>query len=347
MSNRTLFAVTDFRADTGGIARYNTTFARTLERLDGPVDVLSLEEFGRPHSDLPRVHHKFSLAKAIRKHLLEQRPDRFIVGHIGMWPLIPMARGLMPQLPIWLIVHGIDVWDPPRAAPRVATRELQRVLAVSEYTKRRFAENYRFEPQKVGLLPGNPFVVEPAAPESFEAGEPFGLTVCRFEPSEKYKGIETLLFALCQTPSYRWYFVGGGSDLPRLRRMATELKIADRVTFTGRVSNGELEGYYKRCRLFAMPSAKEGLGLVYLEAMARGKPCIAANAGGAAEVVSPDETGSLITYGNVAELTAALHHWWAPQNAVRGGNAGRSRYENLFGHKAFSQRLEQILKIGV
>lgn len=347
MPNRTLFAVTDFRPNVGGISRYNTTFARALERLDGAVDVSSFEVLGRANADKPRLQHKFLFAADIRRRLVNEQPGRFIVGHIGQWPLILMAQGLAPHLPVWLIVHGIDVWDKPKDMPRLAVRNLQRVIAVSEYTRRRFAENYRFPIEKVGLLPGTPFLEEVPAPQDVIPGEPFGLTVCRFDPTEKYKGVETILFALTQTPSIRWFFVGGGSDLPRLKRIAADLQLGDRVTFTGRVTDDELSQYYERCRLFAMPSAKEGLGLVYLEAMARAKPCIAASAAGAAEVVAPGETGSLISYGNVAELVNALRHWWDPANAVRGGLAGRRRYEGLFGHMAFSRRLGQILKAGV
>ncbi len=69
----------------------------------------------------------------------------------------------------------------------------------------------------------------------------------------------------------------------------------------------------RTCRLFALPSKKEGFGLVFLEAMAHGRPCLGASAGGIPEVITP-ETGVLTAYGDVPGLAAgciaALQRDW-------------------------------------
>jgi glycosyltransferase involved in cell wall biosynthesis len=60
----------------------------------------------------------------------------------------------------------------------------------------------------------------------------------------------------------------------------------------------------RTCRLFALPSKKEGFGLVFLEAMAHSRPCLGARAGGVPKVISP-ETGLMVEYGDVPALATA------------------------------------------
>ena len=60
----------------------------------------------------------------------------------------------------------------------------------------------------------------------------------------------------------------------RLEAIANEQKVADALIFAGRVSNEELSDYYRLCDLYAMPSTGEGFGIVFLEALATGKPLL-------------------------------------------------------------------------
>jgi glycosyltransferase involved in cell wall biosynthesis len=93
--------------------------------------------------------------------------------------------------------------------------------------------------------------------------------------------------------------------MPGLQALARRLKISAAVDFAGYRSDKEVDGEFARCRLFALPSQKEGFGLVYLEAMAHGRPCIGARAGGVPEVITP-ETGLLVEYGDVQAIASAI-----------------------------------------
>jgi glycosyltransferase involved in cell wall biosynthesis len=68
--------------------------------------------------------------------------------------------------------------------------------------------------------------------------------------------------------------------------------LAEAVDFCGYLDDQALQARLRECALFALPSQREGFGLVFLEAMAQAPPCLAARAGGAPEVVT-DETGML------------------------------------------------------
>ena len=88
--------------------------------------------------------------------------------------------------------------------------------------------------------------------------------------------------------------------------MVVEKKISNNVLFTGFVPDEKLHAYYEHCDVFAMPSRGEGFGLVYLEAMAYGKPCIGSNVDAAKEVISDGETGYCVDPDNIEELAERL-----------------------------------------
>ena len=110
------------------------------------------------------------------------------------------------------------------------------------------------------------------------------LTVARLDARERYKGVDQLIEAMpavLQTvPAARLRIVGTGSDLPRLKELAARLGVADSVEFAGFVDDEHLRAAYRDCALFALTSSGEGFGIVFLEAMAHGKPCLGARAGG-------------------------------------------------------------------
>ena len=135
------------------------------------------------------------------------------------------------------------------------------------------------------------------------------LTVSRLSAADNYKGVDTLIEAMPlirkKYPLALLRVVGKGDDLPRLRSLAASLSVDKVVEFTGAIDDSTLRAEYETCDLFALPSRKEGFGLVFLEAMARGKPCIGARAGGVPEVIN-DEVGRLVEYGDIPNLVAAV-----------------------------------------
>jgi teichuronic acid biosynthesis glycosyltransferase TuaC len=112
------------------------------------------------------------------------------------------------------------------------------------------------------------------------------------------KGQELVLRAIHQVgvsvPQLRCRVIGDGPDRARLQALSSELGIADRVQFEGRKSRTEVANAMRECSLFALPSRYEGLGCVYLEAMACGKPVIACRGQGIDEIIRHGENGWLI-----------------------------------------------------
>jgi phosphatidyl-myo-inositol dimannoside synthase len=116
--------------------------------------------------------------------------------------------------------------------------------------------------------------------------------------------IEAMPAVRAAIPAARLRIVGRGDDRSRLEALRDHLGMQEVVEFTGFIDDSRLAEEMRTCRLFALPSRKEGFGLVFLEAMAHGRPCLGARAGGVPEVISP-ATGLMVDYGDVAALSGA------------------------------------------
>jgi D-inositol-3-phosphate glycosyltransferase len=118
---------------------------------------------------------------------------------------------------------------------------------------------------------------------------------------EPLKGVDVALRALAllgdRHPSARLLVLGddsGAGERARLRRLADELGLGDRVEFLGSVPQQRLATYYAAAEACLMPSYSESFGLVGLEAQACGTPVIASNVDGLASVVRDGVTGFLV-----------------------------------------------------
>jgi hypothetical protein len=124
------------------------------------------------------------------------------------------------------------------------------------------------------------------------------------------KGHELLLRALAAVlphhPHISYDIIGDGPEHHCLARLDADCNIAGHVRFRGRQSRKQVADAMRRCMLFALPSRYEGLGCVYLEAMATEKPVIACRGQGIDEIIRHRSNGWLIDPGNLEELVAAL-----------------------------------------
>ena len=117
------------------------------------------------------------------------------------------------------------------------------------------------------------------------------------------------------------------------------------VHFLSGLSYAQLAACYGACELFALPSRGEGFGLVYLEAMACGKPVIGGAHGGAPEVIEDGVSGYLVQHGDAVQLATSIETLLAnPTIGVEMGRRGKQRVENEFRFNAFARSLKKILR---
>ena len=238
------------------------------------------------------------------------RSDLIICGHVAQLPVAWAISLFRPKLTYYLVAHGIEVWRPFTFLERRALKGARRIFCVSNYTRLQILSNCKMPESKTAVLFNalDPSMVAPS-PGSPPGDSNIILSISRLSVSDSYKGIEHLIAAMPAVresiPTARLRIVGRGDGLAPLQKAASRLNISNAVDFAGYRSDSELESEFANCRIFALPSQKEGFGLVYLEAMTHGRPCLGANAGGVAEVIT-EESGLLVEYGDVPGIAAAL-----------------------------------------
>jgi hypothetical protein len=204
---------------------------------------------------------------------------------------------------------------------------------------------YQTDPGRMLRIPlGLGGVEGPAEPSGGGAGAPVVLFAGRLESR---KGIGTLLDAieklLPAEETARYVIAGddsggiGKSWMERLKRR--DAAAAARVEITGPVSPGRLAQLYAECSLFVAPSLWESFGLVFLEAMAHGKPVVGTTIGGIPEVVENGVTGVLVEPGDDGALAGAILDLLRdPGRRATMGRAGRDRWRRHFSREAMARR---------
>ncbi len=268
---------------------------------------------------------------------LRERIDLALIGHVNYAPLGLLLKRLRPNLRYGVVVHGVEAWSRLSRIKRRALRAADFLTSVSEFTKRQVVEVNGVNPERVFVLPNTLAWDDSRVAKSAWEKRLRILSVCRLDAREQYKGVdrvlETLPAVLARVPDIEYMVVGSGSDLDRHQRIAADLGVTDRVQFLGSVDEQTLRAAYESCDVFVLPSAGEGFGIVFLEAMHYRKPIIAANSGATLEVVRNGETGMLVDHGSVEQLAAAI--------IALGTNRSERERMGTFDH--FKRRLHEIV----
>lgn len=186
-------------------------------------------------------------------------------------------------------------------------RRCDRVITTSVYSSERIAEFYGTKLEKIFVVPE---LIDLAswrqglAEAPLTPGPPRILCVAHLYPR---KGVDTLLRAFVPLKSRAVLrIVGAGPQRLRLEHLARDLAIADRVHFLGHLPLHALTAEYRNATIFALPSAQEGFGIVFLEAMASSLPVVAGRAAAVPEVVAEGVTALLVDPNDEAALTNSL-----------------------------------------
>jgi glycosyltransferase involved in cell wall biosynthesis len=142
------------------------------------------------------------------------------------------------------------------------------------------------------------------------------------------KGLPELIRALADVPvDWQLVVAGDGPVRPACERLADELGIARRIRFAGWVDQAGLEDLYRQCAFVVMPSVwPEPYGRIGPEAYAHGRPVVAFGVGGVPDWLESEQTGYLITPGDVKQMGARLSALLeSPENQERMGRAALAR----------------------
>src|SRR5581483_3635758 len=206
------------------------------------------------------------------------------------------------RIPFVVTVHGLDASSRRQVGGAAGwlcegiSRQIysaaQRVICVSKKVERAVLQ---VEARTRTQVIYNGVDCEQFTPAASLSGSPILLAVGNLIPT---KGHKVLLQAFARLrrefPGVRCQIIGEGPEETRLKSLAEKWEISDSVEWLGRRNRSQVARALRNCTVFVLPSEYEGLGCVYLEAMASGKPVVACRGQGIDEVIRHGLNGWLV-----------------------------------------------------
>ncbi|RFM27401.1 glycosyltransferase family 4 protein [Deminuibacter soli] len=363
---KVLFVSLGTFTQTGGIEKFNRCFLKALHELqdeaDMQVQAFSLYDENENSKYFPaQAYRYFSRRKtafisAVLKEALSA--DIVYIAHVNLAFLGILVRLVRPAARIVVITHGIDIWTPLDAVKRKLLQRCHKILTVSHYNIDKLVHLQKVDASKIEVFYNtvDPFL---ALPENFNkpvqllqryqlnADNPLIVSVARLKVTEKFKGYDTLLEILPSLsaihPGIKYMLIGKAeaAELQRINELTVKHGIQDRVILTGFVPDEEIMDHYLLADCFAMPSKKEGFGIVFIEAMMCGLPVVAGNKDGSVDALQNGRFGQLIDPDDKNAIRRALVHAleYSGKDSHKTGRALQQEVFNQFGFPAFKQRL--------
>jgi glycosyltransferase involved in cell wall biosynthesis len=294
------------------------------------------------------------LRKVRRLHRL--RPIHVIHAHAAL-PCGHTAAflGERLNLPFVVTIHGLDVFNScfqqgtaaawRRKASLSVYQRAHKVICISDKIRRSLTDEMGNDVSAEIVYNGtDASLFTPNNQERIAEQSPTILIVGNLLAG---KGHELVLRAFATLkdayPGLQCHIIGEGADRHRFSQLAKDLGIAGRLHFLGRRSRAEVAKAMRECTVFALPSRYEGLGCVYLEAMACGKPVIACRGQGIDEIIGHGRNGWLIPVDGLAELVHGLETLLADANLRT--QIGQAARETILEKLTMSHQAEILRKI--
>lgn len=228
------------------------------------------------------------------------------------WSLSGLAAYLskfVHKTPYVITVQGSDVFKTihipvVRSLIGLAMRKASHVIALSNELK---TATIRFgvPPERITVIPNGVNISQ------FPVGSKEGRKnqLIFVGSLIERKGVSYLIQAMASLvaaqPDIQLVIVGEGKDRSLLEELASKLGLQENVVFMGTQSQEKVSELMRESRLFILPSIEEGQGVVLVEALASGTPCIGSRVGGIPDVITPD-VGNVVDAGDVQGLSAAI-----------------------------------------
>jgi glycosyltransferase involved in cell wall biosynthesis len=312
----------DFLSEEGIDAQVVSADARLVP--EGRREQLAIAEY--PYLSVP-VWGRVVLA-ALCRDLSEDTPD---LVHVQSRSMLGCGRALASSLkrPLVLTVHD---YLSPRETLRFDGRRDRLIIAVSESVRDELQEQTELPSERFQVIHSGvelPNVVD--APPLLDPDRV--PVVGTAGPLEASKGLRFFLQAARQVLAgghdTEFLVAGAGPEEIALRRLASELGISEKVTFAPGVT--EFSTSLEAMDIFCLPSLKQGLGTIMLEAMACGRPVIASGVGGVYSVVRDQESDLIVPPSDSAALAKRIVELFDdPIRARAIGMAGREVVQKRF-----------------
>ena len=253
---------------------------------------------------------------ALRSHVARFAPDLLHVQCFSTNGAYATALSIRSGVPLIVTLQGETLMDDHdiythsfllRWALRAGLRRATAVTGCSAFVLEDAAQRFALHEDKGQVIFNG---VQPAETEPRTLSVPFTHFILGMGRMVHKKGFDLLLAAYAviarQHPDVGLVLAGDGRERDRLRGMAKELGLADRVYLPGALDRAEVEWALGNADVFVMPSRVEPFGIVVLEAWRGECPVVASNLGGASEFVREGIDGRLVDPHNTTALAAAI-----------------------------------------
>jgi L-malate glycosyltransferase len=282
-----------------------------------------------------------------------------LYAHWSLAGLAAVLAGKLTRRPAVVMIHHGQERYGDNLLEKVVIHNADQVVCNSGYTMSRI--NRFYNPRKCVIIP--PGVdVDRFRPRPVDGSDDFFIrlgipadmpAVLAMGRHIEWKGYVHLVEAAARLKD-RFEFVlilgGQGPETENLRKRAADLGIRDRVIFAGQIPNHDMPRLYNRAAVFVQPSVvdkkgnTEGLGVVLMEAMACGIPCVASDVGGIPDLVKDGYNGFLTSAGDAAALEEKILKLLRdPAMSQKMGENGRCSIEENYSWAGLTEKTIVLL----
>ncbi len=265
LDSKICYIARSYPPQLGGIQDYSKSLMTNLHKKNTKIQLIANK---KSNKNLP-----FYYARAFLQILFSDA-DIYHVGDGASCILTPVIK--LKNKPIVTTVHGLDITHNSKPYQKIIVpliKKSNKIIAVSSNTKEEIIKK-GYPEEKIDIIP-NALTKEKYSNEFETEKDPnMMITVGR---QVKRKGtshfIQTKLNTLMEdNPELKFYIIGSGPEENIIKQAIKHSRYKNQIYYLGRLSDKDLENYYKKAKFFVMPNIKvdgdvEGFGIVLLEAI--------------------------------------------------------------------------------
>jgi L-malate glycosyltransferase len=301
----------------------------SLTQKDIEIGLFSLNHFNESiYKDFPRVtilnnpvyrnsnsvFTKLNYLKntgLLKKQISLYKPDVLHAHYATSYGTLGSKTGFSPFV---VSVWGSDVYDFPK------TSILHKKIIKKVFTKADFicstsecmkTETKKYTQKHIEVIPFgvDTSIFKPEGNRSLDKNEITIGIIKSLEPNYRVDVLIRAFNILVKTNSekkLKLLIVGDGTKMAEYKKLAVDLGVSDRVTFTGKVPHAEVSKYHNQIDIFVSLSLKESFGVSLVEAMACGTPVVASDAEGFTEVMGDESCGIIVRKISPEEVARSI-----------------------------------------
>jgi len=234
---------------------------------------------------------------------------------------------------------------------RRALESIDRMIAVTNYTKERIIKNYSVTSRKIDVIYNGTELDHIDELQSMKTrvkqdynlpAKPIVLFVGRID--DPRKGFDVLLkaFKIVSERCDAILVAAGSGSVKKAQQLASKLDIDSRIIFTGFVPDNVLGTFYSICNVYVCVSKLEGFGLTILEAMAAAKPVVATRVAAIPELVNQGINGILVEPEDISGLAEGICRLLEDPTTSTEIGRNNQKYAMQFSWRKNAERIERV-----